>query len=489
MFDIQIRPENQVVKFDRQLPMFNWHYPFGSTREWLSDPRSPFKDGSAVRARRRAVYIHIPFCDTICTFCLFRKEKYHSDAELQQYVDALIAEFDLKREAIGRCKVDAVFVGGGTPSMLNPEQIDLLGAALRRNFDLQTLKEFTFEVEAKSVTPEKLNAMRCVGVNRISFGAQTFSAKYRALFSLDATLEQLEQTAALVNAMFPYTNVDILYGLAGQTEDELLRDAESAMALGTTTVDFYPINNLTAPPIMHKELKASGQDYLPASTRLRYRMIIDDLLRSRGYVPINGYGYSNRRGADRGAVVQHAPKFLYHDLVYGYEDDEIVGYGSSAISQMMGFNLHNNPDRRKYVAQILDDGTLAHEAFGPLPCPERGIVLFPFRSVLEKARIRWENIPLETWLALQKAIEAGLVVERDDRYELSRLGWLFYVNLMYCLMPEPGKIWMTNQMEKLKSAGRKCGDTDLSAWAESGGDQIVRAWLGRPTESPVFATL
>jgi oxygen-independent coproporphyrinogen-3 oxidase len=486
MFDLQIRAENPFIKFDRQLPMFNWHYPFDSAKEWVADREMPFRSGASLKARRRAIYVHIPFCDTICTFCLFRKDKYQSAADIERYVDALIAEFDLKRSLLGRCKVDAIFVGGGTPSMLNPEQIDLLGNALQRNFDLKDLTEFTFEVEAKSVTPDKLSVMRSIGVNRVSFGAQTFSTKYRALFSLDATLEQIETTAQLVNGMFPYTNVDILYGLAGQNEDELLHDAESAMRLRTTTVDFYPINNLTAPRMMHKELKKSGLVYLPASTRLQYRMHLDDLLRSHGYAPINGYSYSKANETD-GAVVQHAPKFLYHDLVYGYHNDEVIGYGSSAISQMMGFNLHNNPDRRKYVVQILEDRTLPHEAFGPLACPERGVVLFPFRGVLEKARISWDRLPLDTWIAFQKAIEAELVIERDDRYELSRLGWLFYVNLMYCLMPERGKNLVTTNMEKLQDAGRSCGETDLSRWTDHGGNRIVQTWLSRSTRSPALA--
>jgi len=479
MFDLRILADQPLIKFNRQLPMFNWHYPFHCEDDRLADPCAPFKRVGRVDARRRAVYIHIPFCDTICNFCLFQKAKYQSDADIQHYLNALIAEFGLKRHFMGSYKVDAIFVGGGTPSVLSPEQIELLGKVIRQSFDLQNLKEFTFEVEVKSVTRDKLHALQSIGVNRVSFGAQTFSPKYRAIFSLDATVEQIQEAAKLINAMFAYTNVDILYGMAGQDEEELYNDADAALRLQTTTIDFYPLNNFAAPRPMHRAMRKSGLSYLPATTRIQYRRYLDKLLRSRGYAPINGYGYSVADRAEDSTVVQHAPKFLYHDLIYGYQDDEIIGYGSSAISQMMGFNLLNTADRSRYVTQVLEDKALPHEAYGPIASPERGIVSFPFRGVLEKSRVSWARLPDETWIALQEAMDAGLVIERSDGYELSPVGWLFYVNLMYYFMPERGKKWITNQIERCQSDGRGCGDTDLSGLVDEGDDRSPEAWLRR----------
>jgi coproporphyrinogen III oxidase-like Fe-S oxidoreductase len=465
MFDLQILADQPLIKFNRQLPMFNWHYPFDREEDRLVDALAPFTNPGRIATRRRAVYVHIPFCDTICNFCLFQKGKYRSSAEIQDYLEALVAEFELKSRLLESNGVDAIFIGGGTPSVLDPEQIRVLGEAIARSFDLQDLKEFTCEIEVKSITREKLEAMRSIGVNRISFGAQTFSPKYRKLFSLDATLEQIQEAAKQANSLFAYTNVDILYGMAGQSEDELCRDAEAAMRLQTTTIDFYPINNLTAPRAMHRAAGKSGLDYLTAATRVQYRIKLDNLLRLHGYTPINGYGYSRVNKTHAAGVVQQSPKFLYHEIVYGYEDDEIVGYGASAISQLPGFNLHNAPDRRKYADLVLKDRKLPHAAFGLNLSPERGIVSFPFRGVLEKSRIRWERIPLETWIAFQDAIQAGLVVEHHDRYELSPAGWLFYVNLMYYLMPQPGKKWISRTIERQYGDGRRCGDTDLSQWA------------------------
>ena len=483
MFDLRMLPEEPLIKFNRQLPIFNWHYPFHTEDDGLADPSVRLQISGRSTPRRRAVYIHIPFCDTICNFCLFQKNKRQSDSDIHRYLDAVIAEFELKRSFLGRYKVDAIFVGGGTPSVLDPIQIDLLGQAIHQSFDLQNLKEFTVEVEVKSVTREKLSAMKKIGVNRISFGAQTFSPKYRALFSLDATVERIEQAATLINSMFAYTNVDILYGAAGQGQGELYDDAEAALALKTTTIDFYPINNLAAPRLMHRAIHKSGLSYLSATTRTQYRRSLDKFLRSRGYTAISGYGYTPANGTANGAVVHHALKFLYHDLVYGYHDDEIIGYGCSAISQLTNFNLVNTADRARYVAMVLEEKTLPHKAYGPVPCPERGVVLFPFRGVLDKARVPWERLGDETWIALQETIEAGLVSERSDRYELTSTGWLFYVNLMYYLMPQTGKRWITNLIEQRLSDGRHCGDTDLSGLLEDC-DSSVDEWHRRSSHLP-----
>jgi coproporphyrinogen III oxidase-like Fe-S oxidoreductase len=468
MFPLQILREQPLIKFNQQLPMFNWHYPFNSEKDLNEDRLAPYLCPQKTTVRRRAVYIHIPFCETICNFCPFRHDLHRSDATIQRYLSALLDEIALKREFLGDVKVDAIFVGGGTPSLLSPQQIESLGETILRSFDLHGLQEFTFEVEVKSVSRDKLQAMHDIGVNRISFGAQTFSEKYRALFSLDATRSQITAAAEVLNSMFPYTNVDLLYGMAGQKLDELDDDVTAAMSLGTTTIDVYPINNLTAPRSMHSALTGAGLNALPEALRVQFRMHLERRFRELGYRPINGYGFSiaGDKCHDSADPVQHSPKFLYHDLVYGYEDDEIIGYGVSAISQMPGFNLYNFVSRQAYMSEVLTKRALPHQVFGPIAAPERGIVSFPFRGVLDKSRVAWERVPDETWFALEDALEAGLIADLEDRYVLTQVGWLFYVNLMYYFMPEVGKRRISNKIE-CERVSHACGDTDLTQLTRS----------------------
>lgn len=181
--------------------------------------------------------------------------------------------------------------------------------------------------------------MRDIGVNRVSFGVQTFSNRYRELFSLDAPRQQVIESAALITSVFDYTNADLLYGMAGQELGELDDDLAAITDLKTTTVDVYPINNLSATSAMHRAIRQAGLGYLPEATRVHFRMHAEERLRELGYSPISGYGFArtdNRAGV--AGPVQQSPTFLYHDLVYGYDDDEIIGYGSSAMSRSPGIN-------------------------------------------------------------------------------------------------------------------------------------------------------
>jgi len=464
MFDLRLLSGEDGPPFNRQLPIFNWYYPFEADYELLANPVLPFLMREQALTRRCAAYLHIPFCETICSFCPFTRGKYHGDEILQDYTQALEEELRLKRELMGRLTVNAIFVGGGTPSILNATQIESLGKAIHKYLDTTNLTEFTFELEVKSVTREILLAMRRIGVNRVSFGVQTFSKRHRALFSLDATTCQIRETAAMSNELFDYTNVDIIYGMAGQTPAELLNDVRQAVGLGTTSVDFYPLNNLSAQVRMHKMARNAGLQHLDAKQRTRYRLDIDDYLRAQGYCAINGYSYSRRNRPDD-TLIQHTPKFLYHDIVYGYHDDAVIGYGASARTQLQGYNVYNHPDRTEYISRIRS-GKVPWEAYGIGNSFDKGIVTFPYRGVLQKIRIPWDQVDPVTLRALEEAIKAELVVDKDDHYEITKRGWLFYVNLMYHLMPVKGKEWLSRRIDSQVAAGHESEQTSLVVTAQ-----------------------
>jgi len=458
MFDLKLVPQDGLFSFNRQLPIFNWYYPFDLHPSYELNPVLPFLEFERSPKQRCAVYLHVPFCDTICSFCPFTRGKYDREQDIQAYLDALVGEIELKRSLIGRTAVDVIFVGGGTPSVLSPAQIEVLGDAIQTHLDTKNLIEFTFELEAKSVTRAKLEAMRRIGVNRISFGAQTFSTRHRDLFSLDATLNQIRETARMANEMFAYTNIDMIYGMAGQSVEDLTRDIDEALSLKSTTIDFYPLNNLAAQVRMHKRAQ-SGLQHLSASERIRYRRIIDQELRAQGYCAISGYSYAQTAGPKR-ALIQHHRKFQYHDVIYGYHDDAMLGYGSSALTQLPGYNVYNHPDRAEYISRV-EAGTLPWKAAGAGDCPEKGVVTFPYRGVLDKSRIPWARVPSETLNALAEAVHAGLIVDADKNYEITDRGWLFYVNLMYYLMPTSGKRWISDRIAAQIAGGRECEVTDI----------------------------
>jgi coproporphyrinogen III oxidase-like Fe-S oxidoreductase len=463
---LQLAPEQPLIKFDRQLPVFNWPYPFNGDGSPLTDPLRPYLFPRP-RAGRTAVYVHVPFCETIWGFFPFQREKTRSSATVDRYVEALVAEFALKSRYIGRPAIDAIFIGGGTPSVLEPHHINKLGAALAESFDLGRLAEFSCEVEVKSSSRQKLLALKAIGVNRVSFGVQTFSAIYRRIFSLDATYDQIRAAASELSSLFAYTNVDILYGLDGQTLAAVEADIISAVELGTTTIDAYPINNLSVSRATHAAMAQHMFQPLREATRVEFRAQIGRLLSQAGYAPISGYGFS-RKHAGAPDTVQHTPKFLYHDMVYGHDTDEIIGYGSSAFSRLRGFNICNTHERQRYVSSLVDAGDLPQTVYETPLAPERGIVTFPFRGELNKALVDWENVPADTLNALCEARDAGLVTDRGGSLSVTFSGWLFYVNLMYYFMPENGKRAIEGFIKHEVEVGKLHGETDLrSLWSDT----------------------
>src|SRR5688500_14613026 len=102
MFDLRLLPNRRVIKFNQQLPFFNWYYPFDTDEDRLPNPLLPLFAIDTLQTRRRAIYLHVPFCQTICSFCPFTRSHYSSEADIQNYITALLFEIELKRQFIGR---------------------------------------------------------------------------------------------------------------------------------------------------------------------------------------------------------------------------------------------------------------------------------------------------------------------------------------------------------------------------------------------------
>ncbi len=459
MFEIELLPDRELFKFNRQLPFFNWYYPFDTDKDKLPNPYMPLLAWESLSIRRLAIYIHIPFCDTVCSFCPFTRGPFKSDSEIDEYVSALQIEMETKRRFLRNIQVEAIFIGGGSPSVLTPEHIEAIGRSIRSLCDVAEVKEFTMEVEAKSVTREKLEAMRSIGVNRVSFGVQTFTERYRSMFALTASLDQVRSVASMINELFEYTNIDMIYGMAGQTQDELIHDALSALGLKTTTIDFYPLNNLASQRVLYSNFRSHGLAHLPATVRLEYRRYLDSLLQLHGAVRISGYSYWNTNSGNHSGLER--PLFLYHDLVYGYHDDAVIGFGSSALSQIPGYNMYNASSRQGYVTSMNSGRGPGFSAFQIPQSPERGMVGFPYRGSLDTTRVPLTELPEDTLMAFERLLDAQLITGTAPNYALSDLGWMFYVNCMYLLMPMRGKQWISDRIVARLDHQHECEPTEL----------------------------
>jgi coproporphyrinogen III oxidase-like Fe-S oxidoreductase len=314
----------------------------------------------------------------------------------------------------------------------------------------------------KSLTQERADAMRAIGVTHPRFGLQTFSPKWRETFDLTASLDQIHAAAALLKRLFPYQTFDILYGMSGQDEEELIADLHAAVALGTTNIDIYPIDNIVTQVGLHAKLEQAGAMPTSAARKFGMNVLIDQAMRHAGFMPHNGHGYV-RTGATND-VVSEAYSFAYHEHVYGYHDFDLMGFGVNAISSTMGHVMTQTHSKKVYREAV---------AQGRIPCEishhdraldfARPLVLrLPYHGRIDTRNVRWDEVHPEVLEKLERLKQEAFIVEDGSSLSLTKLGWYWYVNLMYFLMPNADQLLINGiVIDKLKDPGRRFSKREL----------------------------
>jgi oxygen-independent coproporphyrinogen-3 oxidase len=186
-----------------------------------------------------SLYVHVPFCASRCPYCDFATAPATS-ALRARYLGALAREIAREGEALGRPRLRTVYVGGGTPSLLEPEEVGLLEDAVARSFDRRP-REVTVEANPATLDRARLEAWRRFGVTRLSLGAQSFSP--RGLVALGRT-HQAGDVAPAVRAARDAglaVSLDLIFGWPGQSADEWRADLAAAVDLGPDHISCYPL--------------------------------------------------------------------------------------------------------------------------------------------------------------------------------------------------------------------------------------------------------
>jgi len=212
------------------------------------------------------VYISVPFCRTKCSFCNFASDVF-SRAKMQGYVDRVVQDIASAPsvaqdyEAELPCDADSIYLGGGTPSTLAPEQLVHLFDAVRKNFKVSYDAEVTVECAPGTLTPEMIaTPLRC-GVNRVSLGVQSFvDQESRAVGRLHTRQIVLDDIARLRAAGISEISVDLIAGLPHQTRESWMASLDSVIATGVPHVSVYMLE-VDEDSRLGKELLAGGQRY------------------------------------------------------------------------------------------------------------------------------------------------------------------------------------------------------------------------------------
>jgi len=187
------------------------------------------------------LYVHVPWCVRKCPYCDFNSHEANGGIPERQYVDALIADLQSALPLIWGRPVVSVFFGGGTPSLLSPAAIDELIAAFRALAMLSPEAEITLEANPGTVEAEKFAGFRAAGINRLSLGIQSFNDDHLAALGRIHGASEARRAAQLAGEHFASFNLDLMYGLPGQTRAQALADIETALGFSPPHLSCYQL--------------------------------------------------------------------------------------------------------------------------------------------------------------------------------------------------------------------------------------------------------
>ncbi len=284
----------------------------------------------------KGLYVHIPFCSKRCPYCDFYS-LVESPVSPEEYVDILLKEADLYRDTPTR--LETLYLGGGTPSRLRPEDLSRIVEGLSRVFDLSSVEEVTVECNPEDYGKEEFRKLRDAGFTRVSLGVQSFTEK--GLSVLGRTHTPQRAIEAVLSAMSSdlSVNVDLIYGYPGQEPGDLEADLKVIEYLRPDHVSAYLLTPYEGTPLGSKiltgELKAPDEDRIRDLHDLLWRRLKDI-----GYVR---YEISN--WAKPGKECKH--NFLYWTM------EEFVGLGVSAWGFLESVRYGNVRNIKAYVDSVL----------------------------------------------------------------------------------------------------------------------------------------
>jgi oxygen-independent coproporphyrinogen-3 oxidase len=293
---------------------------------------------------RAGIYIHVPFCRSRCSYCDFATGAFET-ALAETYVAALAREIETFQLAGTCAEVDTIYFGGGTPSLLTPEQVARLLDAVRGRFAVDARAEVTLEMNPGTVTPERLRALRAAGVNRASFGAQTFDDRELKRLGRTHTADDTRRTLAELRAAgFDNISFDLIAGLPRQALRAWERNLEEALALRPEHLSLYLLEVHEGTPLAEQIRQGRYHPPDPDLAAEMYRLLVA----RAGAGGYEQYEISNF------CLKGHESR---HNLKY-WTGAPFYGFGCSAHSfDGARRRWSNERDARRYVELLEEQGT------------------------------------------------------------------------------------------------------------------------------------
>lgn len=293
--------------------------------------------GKPEASNSAGIYLHIPFCAAICNYCNFNRG-LHDEGVRRRYVDALIK--DIRGAADESVAADTIFFGGGTPSLLEPGEVARIIQACRDSFTLAPDSEITLEANPESSTGEALDGFRAAGINRLSFGVQSFNdAELRRLGRLHSSQTARNVVTRARAAGFDNLSLDLMIWLPGQSPQDWLASVEALIEVEPDHASLYLLEIYPNAPLRDLMARA-GLSPAPDDDAAEMYLSGLERLESAGY---EQYEISN--------VSRPRARRSRHNLKY-WQEGEWLGFGCGAHATFRGERWRTVNATAEYIDRV-----------------------------------------------------------------------------------------------------------------------------------------
>lgn len=369
------------------------------------------------------LYFHIPFCRKRCHFCYFKVYTDKRSADIRAYIGALKKEMSMYagKPVFGGRKPSFIYFGGGTPSYLSARQLRDLTDGLKAELTWDEAREVAFECEPGTLSGDKLDVLREIGVTRLSLGVENFDDSILEINGRAHRSPEIYKTYEYARSLgFPQINIDLIAGMINETGENWRRNIEKVIELSPQIVTIYQMEvpfNTT----IYQSMKAEGKIEAPVAdweTKRRWVREAFEMLEANGYNVSSAYS-AVKKDVDA--------EFLYRDWLWRGAD--LIGMGVSSFSHLQGTHFQNEKDFVPYMESI-DEGRFPIRRALTVDNEERMIREFILQ--LKKGEIatryfreKYQTDVLERFAdPLNRIEEMGYLTGKSDSLRLNRDGLL-----------------------------------------------------------------
>ena len=382
-----------------------------------------------MKKRNLELYLHIPFCVRKCNYCDFFSAS-GTQEEQAAYVSAMIREIQSYHELSKEYEVQTIFLGGGTPSLLTPEQIEQIFAAIYHKFSVIENAEITMEMNPGTVDIEKLHAMKAAGVNRLSIGLQSAQDEELKMLGRIHTYEEFLETWKLTEkAGFENRNIDLMSALPGQTIESYEDTLSKVLALEPEHVSAYSLI-LEEGTVFYDWYEKGKLD------RGAWKLPSEEEEYAMGELTIQRLAEA---GMHRYEISNYAKpgKECRHNLGY-WDRTEYLGIGAGSSSLIKGERFDHIRDRKAYIEKIRNgESILIDREILSVESQMEEFMYLGLRKVKGVSRTDFQNyfgknVNDVYGKVLDKLEEEKLLEYEDDRIRLTHRG----MDVSNCVLAE-----------------------------------------------------